>query len=232
MLTEVTEARAKVGQINVNADDAGVAGAVPAGAGRAAERAGAPAGGQRELSATSRPTRTSCDLQAQLEGTENRITVGAQPLHPDGAGLQHLHPPVPAEPHRDDVRLQAEAELHRRERSADPGSADGRFRPAGRRRRRPRSRRPQQQPAPANGDRRRIDPRCGRCCARLLLRGVALALLLLACALAQAQQLAPIPPLDSPVVDTTGTLDAAHEAGARSAGAARCSSARAASCRC
>ncbi|MGH8076577.1 MAG: TPM domain-containing protein [Lysobacter sp.] len=30
----------------------------------------------------------------------------------------------------------------------------------------------------------------------------------LACALAQAQSLAPIPPLDSPVVDTTGTLDA------------------------
>src|SRR5687767_5689261 len=29
----------------------------------------------------------------------------------------------------------------------------------------------------------------------------------LACALAQAQSLAPIPPLDSPVVDTTGTLD-------------------------
>jgi len=33
--------------------------------------------------------------------------------------------------------------------------------------------------------------------------------LLCACALAHAQQLAPIPPLDSPVVDTTGTLDAA-----------------------
>jgi len=31
----------------------------------------------------------------------------------------------------------------------------------------------------------------------------------LVCLVAQAQQLAPIPPLDSPVVDTTGTLDAA-----------------------
>ena len=59
VLTEVTEARAKVGSINVNADDAGVAGAVPAGAGRTVERAVAPAGGQRELPATSRPTRTS-----------------------------------------------------------------------------------------------------------------------------------------------------------------------------
>ncbi|WP_342317255.1 TPM domain-containing protein [Lysobacter sp. FW306-1B-D06B] len=34
---------------------------------------------------------------------------------------------------------------------------------------------------------------------------------MLACAFAQAQQLAPIPPLDSPVIDTTGTLDAATE---------------------
>jgi len=33
--------------------------------------------------------------------------------------------------------------------------------------------------------------------------------LLCVCALAQAQQLAPIPALDSPVIDTTGTLDAA-----------------------
>ena len=42
-----------------------------------------------------------------------------------------------------------------------------------------------------------------------MLRLHVLLLLLLACALAQAQQLAPIPALDSPVVDTTGTLDAA-----------------------
>ncbi|HZV22947.1 MAG TPA: TPM domain-containing protein, partial [Luteimonas sp.] len=38
---------------------------------------------------------------------------------------------------------------------------------------------------------------------------VALALLLLFAGVAGAQQLAAIPPLDSPVVDTTGTLDAA-----------------------
>ena len=43
----------------------------------------------------------------------------------------------------------------------------------------------------------------------LMLRRFAALLLLLACALAQAQQLAPIPALDSPVIDTTGTLDAA-----------------------
>ena len=43
----------------------------------------------------------------------------------------------------------------------------------------------------------------------MLRRSIVLLLLLLACALAQAQQLAPIPALDSPVIDTTATLDAA-----------------------
>jgi uncharacterized protein len=43
----------------------------------------------------------------------------------------------------------------------------------------------------------------------MLRRCIVLLLLLLACALVQAQQLAPIPALDSPVIDTTGTLDAA-----------------------
>lgn len=44
------------------------------------------------------------------------------------------------------------------------------------------------------------------------LRASATALVLVfACAVAQAQQLAPIPPLDSPVIDTTGTLDGATE---------------------
>ena len=43
----------------------------------------------------------------------------------------------------------------------------------------------------------------------MLRRITTLLVLLLACALAQAQQLAPIPALDSPVIDTTGTLDVA-----------------------
>ena len=43
----------------------------------------------------------------------------------------------------------------------------------------------------------------------MLRRLVALMVLLLACAVAQAQQLAPIPPLTGPVIDTTMTLDAA-----------------------
>ncbi|BDU15662.1 YgcG family protein [Lysobacter auxotrophicus] len=40
-------------------------------------------------------------------------------------------------------------------------------------------------------------------------RGFAAIVLMLLCAIAQAQELAPVPPLDSPVIDTTGTLDAA-----------------------
>ncbi|WP_414674720.1 TPM domain-containing protein [Lysobacter sp.] len=40
-------------------------------------------------------------------------------------------------------------------------------------------------------------------------RRLAALVLLVACALAQAQELAPIPELTSPVIDTTGTLDAA-----------------------
>ena len=43
----------------------------------------------------------------------------------------------------------------------------------------------------------------------MLRRFIVLLLLMCVCALAQAQQLAPIPALDSPVIDTTGTLDAA-----------------------
>ncbi|MDR7097911.1 uncharacterized protein J2X04_000258 [Lysobacter niabensis] len=43
----------------------------------------------------------------------------------------------------------------------------------------------------------------------MLRRLVALTVLLFACALAQAQQLAAIPPLTGPVIDTTATLDAA-----------------------
>lgn len=44
---------------------------------------------------------------------------------------------------------------------------------------------------------------------RTLAPVVAAVMLMLACALAQAQQLAAIPPLTSPVIDTTGTIDAA-----------------------
>ncbi len=56
------------------------------------------------------------DLQAQLEGTENRITVARNRYI---ATVQDYNVTVrsfPIEPDRDDVRLQDEAELHGRER--------------------------------------------------------------------------------------------------------------------
>ena len=68
------------------------------------------------------------DLQAQLEGTENRITVArnryikaVQEYNIDGA-------PVSDQPDRDDVRLQGEAAVHGREREGDLDRAEGRFR--------------------------------------------------------------------------------------------------------
>ena len=51
----------------------------------------------------------------------------AQPLHRDRADLQRHDPALPGEPHRDDVRLPREAELHRRERGGDLEAADGRL---------------------------------------------------------------------------------------------------------
>ena len=70
------------------------------------------------------------DLQAQLEGTENRITVArnryikaVQEYNVDGAL-------VPDQPDRDDVRPQGEAAVHGREREGDRAAADGRFRRA------------------------------------------------------------------------------------------------------
>ena len=48
---------------------------------------------------------------------------GAQPLHRIRADLQRHDPPLPGQPHRDDVRLRREAELHGRERSRDRAAA-------------------------------------------------------------------------------------------------------------
>ena len=52
---------------------------------------------------------------------------GAQPLHPGGAELQRHGAFVPRQFDRDDVRLQAEAEFHGRERSGDFQAADRGF---------------------------------------------------------------------------------------------------------
>ena len=122
VLTAVTEARAKVSQITVNADDAASLAQYQAAQGELAQALG------RLMMVTEAYPNLKADqqflaLQTQLEGTENRIT-GPRPLHPAGPGLQHLHPQVPGEPHRDVVRLQGQAQLHGGERGADPAGAD------------------------------------------------------------------------------------------------------------
>ena len=74
----MTEARREGRQINVNADDAGFAGGSSSRRRANCPGAVAPAGGDARTIRTSSPTRTSCELQAQLEGTENRITVARE----------------------------------------------------------------------------------------------------------------------------------------------------------
>ena len=74
VLTEVTEARAKVGQINVNADDAQSLAQYQAAQGELAQALG------RLMMVTEAYPNLKADqqflaLQTQLEGTENRITV-------------------------------------------------------------------------------------------------------------------------------------------------------------
>ena len=56
------------------------------------------------------------DLQAQLEGTENRITVARNRYIEAVQRLQRHGARVPHEPHRQHVRLRGEAQLHRGER--------------------------------------------------------------------------------------------------------------------
>jgi hypothetical protein len=56
---------------------------------------------------------------------------GAQPLHQVGGRLQRAGTPVPDQPHRDDLRLCRQAELHGAERGADQRAAGGELRQAG-----------------------------------------------------------------------------------------------------
>ena len=118
VLVGVTEARAKATQIQVNANDPESLQAVPGRAGRGVERAVAPDGGRRALSgAQVRPEFPRPAGAAR--GHREPHHRGAQPLHPGGAGVQRHGAPVPDQPHGHGVRLQGEAELHRRERGGD-----------------------------------------------------------------------------------------------------------------
>src|SRR5258708_7360155 len=62
----------------------------------------------------------------------NQYQPRAQPFHQGGAGLQHPRAPVPHQPHRDDVRVQAEGIVHGRGREVDLAPAESRLRPEAR----------------------------------------------------------------------------------------------------
>ena len=68
------------------------------------------------------------DLRVQLEGTENRITVARNRYIKTRCRLQRAGAELPEQPHRDDVRLRGQAELHGAERGPDRGAADGELR--------------------------------------------------------------------------------------------------------
>jgi LemA protein len=127
VLIRVTEARAKVGQIQVNADDAESLAKFQAAQG---ELSGALS---RLMVVTENyPNLKSDQSFRDLQGAAGRDGEShhrrARSLHHDGAGLQRLHPLVPAEPDGHDVRRQAEAELHGRKRARDFRSAERRLR--------------------------------------------------------------------------------------------------------
>ena len=65
------------------------------------------------------------DLQAQLEGTENRITVARNRYIKAVQDYNVTIRTLPDQPDRDDVRLRGEAELHGREREGDLDRAEG-----------------------------------------------------------------------------------------------------------
>ena len=73
------------------------------------------------------------DLQSQLEGTENRITVARNRYIKSVQEYNTTVRSVPDQPHRDDVQDGRQAELHGRERGRRQQAADGRLRQDARR---------------------------------------------------------------------------------------------------
>ncbi len=67
------------------------------------------------------------DLQAQLEGTENRIAVARNRYI---KAVQEYNVLIPGQPDGDDVQLPGQAQLQRRGREGDLGSAEGGFQQA------------------------------------------------------------------------------------------------------
>ena len=136
------------------------------------------------------------DLQAQLEGTENRIAVARNRYI---AAVQSFNTTVrkfPDQSDRQDVRLRGEAQLHRGGRDGDRDPTHSRLRHGCDGPRRQRSR-----------HRRRRRPRNN---AAMRSRAALWALPLLLSVSAWAQ--VPVPPLEARVTDLTGTLTAEQQA--------------------
>ncbi len=60
------------------------------------------------------------ELQAQLEGTENRIAVARKGLQRRGAAVQRFGAPLPGQPRRADVRLPARSPISSRPKGPRP----------------------------------------------------------------------------------------------------------------
>ena len=127
VLTQVTEARSRVGQIQVNPGDTGSLKqfeAAQADMGSALSRLLVVAENYPQL----KSDQNFRELQAELAGTENRITVARKRYIDAVNALQRDDPPVPGQPDGDGVRLRPEAAVQRRERARDLQASDGRLR--------------------------------------------------------------------------------------------------------
>ena len=121
-LTKVIEARAKATSIQVTPETLNNPRGlpeVPAGAGRALQRAVS-----RLLVVSERypdlKANQALPRPARAAGRHREPHHrGAQPLHPDGAGVQRAGAQLPDQPHGHGVRLPAQAQLHGAERGAD-----------------------------------------------------------------------------------------------------------------
>ena len=100
---------------------------LPAGAGRAVERAVAADRGQRELSEPEGQPGLPGSARA-ARGHREPHHRGAQPLHQGGGRVQRAGAAVPDQPDGDDLRLRRQADLHGAGRGGDLEAADGRLR--------------------------------------------------------------------------------------------------------
>ena len=123
VLTSVVEARAKATQITLSADDLTDPAKVKAFQDAQSQLGGA-LGRLLAISENYPDLKSNQNflaLQSQLEGTENRITVGAARLHRGGARLQHRAAHLPGRALGQDLlpQQQADGRVHRQRRRRD-----------------------------------------------------------------------------------------------------------------